>query len=47
MQGEFQGGYKRRFVNDYVEVTCFIQAYKVKQNVTDVINKTEDLLSKC
>ena len=39
--------YQGAFFNDYVEVTCFIKTWKVKQkNVMDVISKTEDLLSK-
>ena len=40
--------YKGRFYNDYVEVICFIKHEKEnKESVTDVVNKTEDLLSKC
>ena len=37
-----------RISNNIVEVTCFIQAKNWnKENVTDITNKTEDLLSKC
>ena len=40
--------YKGRIFNNYVEVTCFIQAKKVKQRKRyGCCKKNEDLLSKC
>ena len=48
-RGRGQRSHKERIIfNDYVEVNCYIKAKKEKKdNVTDVINKTEDLLSNC